>query len=253
MATPLAAKVPVIIAFDADNKSAANGAAMGKEEAIKQAKFLGIEYDFATEKPEDAGNHGKARAVILAGTGEQALAAADKLASAGIPVISVLSTDDALRTNCRPNLFHMAPSKKMLAAAVAQWKKANPEDKDVVARAWHEDFVKFSARQLNDRWVERFNNPMPDEGWAMWAGVRLITDAIANNPGASPAELTKYLREEMEFDSYKGVYSTFRRTGQLGQTLLVVVDGELAGEAPVRGVAATDALDSLGLQECRSE
>ncbi len=252
-AVSVAAKIPVVIAFDADNNTAANAAAMGMDEAVKQAKFLGIEYGFDMDKPENAGKHAEARAVILAGTSEQALAVADKLAAARVPVISVLSTDDELRTKCRPNLFHMAPSRKMLADAAAQWKKANPEDSNVVARAWHADFVKFSARQLNNRWVQRFSNPMPDEGWAMWAGVRLITDAIANNPEATPAELTKYLREEMEFDSYKGVYSTFRETGQLGQTLLIVVDGKLAGEAPVRGVAATDELDSLGLQECEGE
>ena len=253
IAAPLAAKIPVIIAFDADNKSVANAASMGMEEALKQAKFLGIEYGFSMDKPGSKGKRGQARAVILAGTSQQALAAAEELAASGVPVISVLSSDDAARTKCRPNLFHIAPSQKMLADAVAQWKKANPEDGNVVARAWHEGFVKFSARQLNERWVERFKRPMPDQGWAMWAGIRLVADAIANNPDATPAELTKYLREEMEFDSYKGVYSTFRETGQLGQTLLIVVDGKLVGEAPVRGVAATDDLDSLGLQECSNE
>jgi hypothetical protein len=43
---------------------------------------------------------------------------------------------------------------------------------------------------------------------------------------------------------------TFRDTGQLRQLLLVVVNGELAGEAPVRGVAASDDLDSLDPLVC---
>ena len=247
----MAAKVPVVLAFDVDDKHLADGARMGIDEAMKQAKFLGLVYEFSYDKPQSKGKWGDARAVVVAGSSQQALAAAEELANSGVPVVSVLSTDDMSRTQCRSNLFHVAPTKKMLADAEAQWKKANPDDKDIKARAWHESFVKFSARQLNDRWKGKHGYPMSDKAWAMWAGVKIVTDSIANNPEASPSELTKYLREEMEFDSYKGVYSTFRSTGQLGQTLLVVVDGKLAGEAPVRGVAATDDHDSLGLQECK--
>jgi hypothetical protein len=56
----------------------------------------------------------------------------------------------------------------------------------------------------------------------------------------------------MEFDGQKGDYMTFRETGQLRQLLLVVVDGKLAGEAPVRGVAESDDLDSLDPLVCAS-
>jgi hypothetical protein len=45
-----------------------------------------------------------------------------------------------------------------------------------------------------------------------------------------------------------GTDMNFRPTGQLRQPLLLVEDGKIAGEAPVRGVA--DDLDSLGNVEC---
>jgi ABC transporter substrate binding protein (PQQ-dependent alcohol dehydrogenase system) len=139
----------------------------------------------------------------------------------------------------------------MLADAEAQWRKANPGAKDVQARTWHEDFVKFSARELNRRWAEATGRPMSDQDWAIWAAYKLVSDAIANNPDAGAEELLAYFRDEMEFDSVKGVQSTFRETGQLRQPLLLVVDGKLAGEAPVLGVAPSDDLDSLGGEQCQ--
>jgi hypothetical protein len=80
--------------------------------------------------------------------------------------------------------------------------------------------------------------------------VRIIADAAANLPEGNVAERLSYIRTDLEFDGQKGAYMTFRKTGQLRQPLLVVENGELAGEAPVRGVAASDALDSLGPLVC---
>jgi len=44
---------------------------------------------------------------------------------------------------------------------------------------------------------------------------------------------------------------SFRDTGQLRQTLLLVENGEIVAEAPVRGVVDPDDLDSLGLRACQ--
>ncbi|MEZ5392640.1 MAG: hypothetical protein R2724_07100 [Bryobacterales bacterium] len=48
-----------------------------------------------------------------------------------------------------------AEAQEMLADAEAQWRTAHPDAKSVEARAWHEGFVKFSARELNRRWKRR--------------------------------------------------------------------------------------------------
>ncbi len=241
----------VVFLGDPKNEQTRSAIAAGIDEAERQAKFLGIEYQFVIARPGEAAEHDDAVAAIVAGTRAQVLSAAKALAKARTPVLNVSSADDRLRRQCRANLFHIAPSKKMLDDAAAQWRKANPDADGVVARAWHEDFVKFSARELNRRWKETTGRPMSDADWAIWAAFKLISDAVANNPDASNEELLAYLREEAEFDAVKGVYATFRATGQLRQPLLVVVDGKLAGEAPVRGVAASDDLDTLGLQSCQ--
>src|SRR5690606_5820048 len=144
---------------------------------------------------------------------------------------------------------HTIPSDAMLAAAVAQWKKTSDKG-SVSAQAWHPDFVKFAARDLNKRYQESWGHDMDDLSWAAWAAVRIVADAAANLPDASTSERLEYMRSEMEFDGQKGDYMTFRETGQLRQLLLVVVDGELAGEAPVRGTAASDDLDSLDPLVC---
>ena len=241
----------IVFLGDAKSEETRGAIAASTSEAERQAKFLPIEYRFAIAHPEEADQLGDAAAAIVAGSPAQILAAADALAEEHVPVFNVSSRDDGLRGQCRANLFHVAPSDKMLADAAAQWRKANPEAKDVEARTWHEDFVKFSARELNRRWKEATGRPMSDNDWAIWAAYKLVSDAIANNPEATNEELLAYFRQEMEFDGVKGVYATFRETGQLRQPLLVVVGGKLEGEAPVRGVAASDDLDSLGLQQCQ--
>ena len=139
----------------------------------------------------------------------------------------------------------------MLSAAEKQWKESEPDDHAIEAHAWHPRFVKFAGRELNNRWRNSVGREMTDQDWAVWAAYRLVADAVAQNAEAEPAELVTYFREEMEFDGQKGAYMTFRETGQLRQPLLITVAGKLSGEAPVRGVAASDDLDSLGAQECK--
>lgn len=229
---------------DAEAESAARAA---MDEVLTQAKFLGIEYDLQITAPDQLSEHPEALAVFVAGDPADAEAAAEQASDTA--VFNVASSDDALRTRCRENLFHTPPSEKMLADAEAQWKQARPDDSGVEARAWHPAFVKFAARDLNNRWKEATRRPMTNRDWAIWVAVRLVGDAIANNQDASSEELIAYFRKEMEFDGQKGDYLTFRETGQLRQPVLVTVEGELAGEAPVRGVSSD--LDSLGLQACR--
>ncbi len=247
----MAQEKKVVFLGDPTHEDTRTAIAAAVDEAEAQAGFLGIEYQFVVARADEASEHDDAMAVIIAGAPAEILAAADALADAHVPVFNVSSKDDRLRTQCRTNLFHVVPSDKMLADAEAQWRKANAEDKDIEARTWHEGFVKFSARELNRRWEEATGRPMTDEDWAIWAAYKLVSDAIANNPEASPEELIAYFRNEMEFDGVKGAHSTFRETGQLRQPLLMVVNGELAGEAPVRGVAQSDDLDSLGGEKCQ--
>lgn len=241
---------PKKIVFLGDMEGLDKAVELGVAETEQQAGFLGIELVFAHDRdPAHAPQHADAAAVIIHSSPEEILWAAEALGD--VPVFNVGSRDDALRTRCRPNLFHVIPSDKMLADAEAQWRQGHPSAKDVRAQAWHPAFVKFAARDLNNRYEKGAGVDMSDDAWAVWAAYRLVGTAIVNNPEASPAELETYFREDLEFDAQKGVFSTFRETGQMRQALLIVADGDLAGEAPVRGVADSDDLDSLGLQECK--
>ena len=138
----------------------------------------------------------------------------------------------------------------MKADAVAQWRRTSQAE-DVRAQAWHSDFVKFAARELNNRFRKAQGVPMDDDAWAGWAAVKMVSEAVVRGRSADPVEILAYLREEMEFDGQKGVPHSFRETGQLGQPLLIVEGGKLVAEAPVRGVADSDDLDSLGMTECQ--
>lgn len=216
-------------------------------EAEQQAKFLGIEYRWVfVDNAEEAADHTGADAVIAAVEAEEVAAELP-----GTAVFNVTDPDSKLRTRCRANFFHVAPSSAMLSAAEQQWKESEPDDHAIEAHAWHPRFVKFAGRELNNRWRNSVGREMTDQDWAVWAAYRLVADAVAQNAEAGPAELVTYFREEMEFDGQKGAYMTFRETGQLRQPLLITVAGKLSGEAPVRGVAASDDLDSLGAQECK--
>ncbi len=239
----------VLVAPHSGADASVRGVLQGLDEARRQASFLGISYVLTRAEAVDPSVHSGADALFIVGSPDEIIAAAE--AAPGVPVFNIVSTDDALRTACRPNLFHTAPTKAMLAAAEAQWGQAHPEDQDVEAHGWRAGFFKFSARELNRRFKQAQGAPMDSDAWAAWAAVKLYSDAVANNPDADGEALIRYLRQDMEFDGAKGAFLTFRETGQLRQPLLLTVGGKLRGEAPVRGVAAYDELDSLGLLKCQ--
>ena len=229
--------------------SSGKGALLGLEEAQLQGAFLGLAYSLTSAELTDLAVLRGADAILVAGTPGRVLAVAEAVSEQGVPVFNIAATQDGLRTSCAPNLLHTIPSDAMLATAVAQWKK-NSDAGAVTAQAWHPDFVKFAARDLNKRFQASQGSDMDDHSWAAWAAARIVADAAANVPEGTAAERLAYIRSEMEFDGQKGNYMTFRDTGQLRQVLLVVVNGKLAGEAPVRGVAASDDLDSLDPLVC---
>ncbi len=91
---------------------------------------------------------------------------------------------------------------------------------------------------------------MNDEAWAGWAAMKLLSDTIVRQPSITGHELINELQTNLAFDGQKGTDLSFRETGQLRQPLLLVADGKIVGEAPVRGVVNPSDLDSLGTQFC---
>lgn len=164
-------------------------------------------------------------------------------------IFNLSAEDNNLRSQCFVNVLHILPSKAMKKDAESQWQKKSPTS-DAKAQTWHHTFKKYAAGQLNSRFTNSTNKKMTDTAWAGWASVKLLSDSIARNQFNDATALLKFLKTELAFDGQKGISLNFRETGQLRQPLLLISNGKILGEAPVRGVVDTTNLDSLGLTHC---
>ncbi len=227
--------------------SAYAGVVQGLDEANMQGQFLGQKYVMRTfpgpaELPDNAGDY---IAILSALPTDELLLLHEKARYHA--VFNLVAEDDSLRRDCRNNILNIIPSARMKQDAIAQWQQKHP-GANVIAQAWHEDFVKFAARDLNKRFRKAFNKGMDDYAWAGWAAVRMTADSVVREGLTEPVALLSYLKTRLAFDGQKGLNMNFRETGQLRQLLLLVEDNSIVGEAPVRGVSSD--IDSLGTAEC---
>jgi ABC-type branched-subunit amino acid transport system substrate-binding protein len=238
----------VQIAFVGSANSAAHhGALLGLDEARAQGEFLGQLYALTVVDPAALGTV-NATAIIVAGSAETLAQGAAQHPS--VPVFNVTLTQDALRADCRANLLHVIPSDEMRARALAQWQQAHPDATGVQAQTWHREFEKYAAAQLNKRFKAKHGVVMNDEAWSGWAAVKLLSDMIARSQTNDSSAVLTAIRADLAFDGQKGVDLNFADNGQLRQPLLLVADDKLIGEAPVRGVADIEDLDSLNTTPC---
>ena len=231
------------------DESAWLGVLQGQHEANIQGRFLDQTYVVETMTPEGLATSEQPPAAIVM-SGDAAALTSLSEAMPGVAVFNVTAGDDALRQVCTTNLLHVLPSDAMRSDAIAQWRQKNP-DANVEAWAWHPKFVKYAARDLNKRFLRVQGVAMDDNAWAGWAAVRMVAEAVIRTQSTESSALLAFMKSEIAFDGQKGVPHTFRDTGQLRQRLLIVEGGKLAGEAPVRGVADTTELDSLGVPSCQ--
>ena len=231
------------------NHSALLGVKQGLEESNLQGQFLNQQYNLDIVPDTDISKQDFSNyiAVITATDVESFKKLTARLTNT--PVFNLTNRDDELRTACIANALHTIPSDRMAKDALAQWKKKKPESK-AEARAWHEDFVKFAARDLNKRFKKNFDVVMDDHSWAGWAAVKMTSDTVARTQINTAEKMLNYLKTELSFDGQKGSNMNFRETGQLRQLMLIIEDNKIATEAPVRGVAKPPTLDSLGILNC---
>ncbi len=230
--------------------NAHSGVVQGIHEANLQGRFLGQNYTLQefNRNDWDEIDPGEFIALIVATDADNLTRIGEHFGSHA--VFNVSAHDDALRAACAPNLLHVIPSAKMLADGKAQWLQKKP-DADVEASGWHPKFVKFAARDLNKRYQERFSRQLDQYAWAGWAAVKMTSDSVARKAITAPGAMLEFLKGDLGFDGQKGQGLDFRNTGQLRQLLLISdSEGTLLGEAPVRGVAKADDMDSLGLASC---
>ena len=244
-------KIEVSLAyFGSETDMAALGARQGLDEANLQGEFLGQKYILKSYDPEQIKAVSGVSA-ILASVNEEGLRALARQ-NPDIPVFNLTDDNNSLRENCVANLFHVIPSQKMRDDAVAQWMKKIPDSK-VVAVGWNSHLKKYAASQVNKRFTETHDGkPMDDEAYAGWMAMKIIADAVARTRSADGKELVAFLKNDLVVDGAKGLKMNFRSTGQLRQMMLLVEGDDIVGEAPVRGVADTTDLDSLGVLKCES-
>ncbi len=234
-------------AFIADaNSPALSGAEQGIIEANLQGQFLGIQYvlEKFSSAAWDSARPDKYMAILADLPAEKlvALSRSNPIRA----IFNLTAKDDQLRTICTPNLLHTIASMNMYRDAKQQWLTKQPVV-EITVSGWHQDFVKFAARDLNKRYRKTFSQPMDELAWSGWAAVKMTTDLIARHVDAPPSALLRLLKTELAFDGQKGITLDFRPNGQLRQPLLIAdSNGRLLGEAPVRGVVDANDLDSLG-------
>lgn len=232
-----------------EDHSALLGVRQGLKEANLQGQFLGQNYTLDIISPAEALDHdyGKYIAVLSAVDSKTLSKMGERLPD--IAVFNLTIDDDSLRTRCLSNTLHIVPSASMKVDAIAQWKQKQP-DSNATAQAWHGDFVKFAARDLNKRFKKEQNAIMDDTAWAAWAAVKMTSDSVARKNINDAKHMLEHLKTDLSFDGQKGSNMNFRETGQLRQLILLVEDGKIVAEAPVLGVAIPPTLDSLGLLNC---
>lgn len=216
------------------------GIKQGINEANVQGKFLGKLYSLTNTPSEST--------AIFAAVDSEHIEKLSEVYS-NKPIFNLTLDNNELRSKCFNNVLHIVPSLAMKEAAEAQWVKMNPES-NARAQTWHATFKKYAAGQLNSRFTKSYNHKMTDTAWAGWAAVRLLTDSTARNQFNDETSLLKFIKSDLAFDGQKGMSLNFRETGQLRQPLLLIDKGKIVGEAPVRGVANSTDLDSLGLTHC---
>jgi hypothetical protein len=235
----------------ATGSSAHKGAQQGVAEANIQGHFLGQNYALLAFEPDaqPASLPADTRAIIAAVDKQTVLAISTDFPD--FPVFNVGLADDGLRDACHDNLLHTLPSNRMMNDALAQWHRKKPASQ-AIAGAWHSSFTRYAAAQLNKRFMATHGIVMDDISWAAWAAVKMSSDTIARSAAGKPERsghlLLSALRTDLAFDGQKGSAMSFRNNGQMRQPLLLIENGKVVGEAPVRGIASS--LDSLGVAEC---
>lgn len=151
------------------------GAQLGIRDNQTTGRFTGQDFSLITEDVADADaalaslsklHDAGVRAAVLDVDAETLLKLADATAAKDMLLFNISATDDSLRAeNCRANLFHVAPSRAMLADALAQymvWKRwsrwllvsgVKPADK-AFAEAIRRASKRFGAKIVEERVYE---------------------------------------------------------------------------------------------------
>ncbi len=116
--------------------------------------------------------------------------------------------------------------------------------------AWHPQWERNGAPQLNRRFFKLAGRTMTEEDWAAWIAVRTVAEATVR--GGTDAPLSDLLlKPDLTLELYKGFPGSFRTWDrQLRQAILLATTDTVIALAPVEGALHQfNTLDTLGLDE----
>jgi ABC-type branched-subunit amino acid transport system substrate-binding protein len=125
------------------------------------------------------------------------------------------------------------------------------------ALLWEAKLDSYGARELNQRYLERFGTPMDGPAWSAYQTIKMAYEAAAFGGGTASENVTAYLENEnTNFDVYKGIGVSYRPWDhQLRQSLYLVkinptastafASADLVGELPAIYMPGTDPLERL--------
>ena len=93
---------------------------------------------------------------------------------------------------------------------LAGW-SASPQG--VWVTSWYHQLERFSARELNRRFLRRFERPAEGFAWANWAAVKLVVEGVLRSASTDAVALVNYLEGAPQFDGHKGKALTFPGLG----------------------------------------
>lgn len=116
------------------------------------------------------------------------------------------------------------------------------------AVAWHADWERNGAPNLNRRFFKANNQTMTEESWAAWVAVSTIVDAAVHDKQSGGSIINQMLNPETSIDIYKGYPGSYRPWDhQLRQAILLGTTDAIVGLAPVEGALhELNNLDTLG-------
>lgn len=117
--------------------------------------------------------------------------------------------------------------------------------------AWHSQWERHGAPQLNRRFFKFAGRTMTEEDWAAWIAIKAIVEAQVRAGDSGDPLVRELLKPDLTLELYKGFPGSFRPWDrQLRQSILLGTADAVIALAPVEGALHQfNNLDTLGLDE----
>ena len=172
-------------------------------------------------------------------------------AAGGRAIVAPSMTGEA---PCAIPLFRTGPDSTLRARIAAANNFTTPMTDDVgagvprtPARAelWHHSLERFGARQLSDRYAQRYGTPMTSDAWEGWMAIKAAWEsAVRARDGSAAAVL-----ERGTFDGHKGVALRFGTGDRILRQPVIIVSTEAGSDRQGKSGVVANAAPVNSLRE----